>query len=515
MTLRIALLGLLVVASLLRLHRLDHDSVWDDEARTYIACAASSPQGVLERIPEFIPANPPLDPLLRHLAMQLGGDSTWVFRLPSAIFSVLGVWCVFLLARRLFSLRIALVTAALLSIHGVDIYYAHEGRNYAILNIVVPLATLALLRALDSGSLGSWCCYALGLTACFYAHLLTIAVASTHGVFVGVILISYWRRGELPRAIQLVGGFLVSCLAAALAFLPWLLVFWKHNGVPVSWISLGPCYTPFPLLVASFGFGIGVRSVFYCLPLLGLLSLFVRRDLRVSIVPLTIVIGGAGAYLLTKSNFFHLRYVFFALPFFVMLVACGIDSLGEACHRVFMSLTWRGWCWPGLANSNYWVGAVLLVLAITDIPYVKRYYQTARDFDGDWRAAGQLVASHLAETDAVLVPERLIANFGVYCKAHVYSVRSAALVDSKEDAGIRESAGPLGEWTTLSVDAAGPGAGPALHDFLGTHHYARFWLVLPENLDGCAAPEAIGRPVQQWQLKGIKVLLGSLADADR
>lgn len=506
------LLAILGGASLLRLYGLDQDSVWDDEARTYLACAADTAQGVLNLIPVFIPANPPLDPLVRHFAMQLAGASTFVFRLPSVVFSVIGIFCVFLLARRLFGPRVALITAVLLAIHGIDIYYAHEGRNYAILNIVVPLATLALIQALYANDLRSWCWYTLALAACFYAHLLTVGVALTHGLVLTAMVAAHGWRGELDRFVgRLLLNYLVSSLAAGLLFVPWLLAFLRTTGTPVLLTSAGTNYAPLPYLVSSFGFGIGIRSPFYCLPVLGLLAIALRRQGRAGIVPLTIAVCGITSYVLTRSSFFHLRYVFFTIPFFLMLVACGIDWLAVAVHQWLVKLAPRLGSWTQRLQPSHFALVIVLGVAFFDAEYVKRYYESRKVIDNDWRGASQLVGSNWSADDAIVVPERLVANFAVYCKAHVYSLHQQSHLGSLEN--ISASHGLLAQWSTLSVDGTRPDTSADLYNYLRARHHSRMWVVLPEGLDGISALEAFektGGRLEQWHFKGITVLLCSL-----
>src|SRR3989304_9663318 len=121
---KLFLLAILLIALFLRLYHLDYFSVWDDEARTYIVSAATSWVNVLKMQQLQISANPPLDQVIMHLSMTIGQDSTFFFMLPSLIFSLLGILCSFMLARRLFGIPVAMITAILLTVHPLDIAYA-------------------------------------------------------------------------------------------------------------------------------------------------------------------------------------------------------------------------------------------------------------------------------------------------------------------------------------------------------------------------------------------------------
>ena len=83
----LGLLLVVLVGGLLRLHRLDAFSLWDDEARTFLLCALGNPVELVRAIPTLVPVSPPLDLLIRSAVMSVLGRTTFVFNLTSALFS--------------------------------------------------------------------------------------------------------------------------------------------------------------------------------------------------------------------------------------------------------------------------------------------------------------------------------------------------------------------------------------------------------------------------------------------
>jgi predicted membrane-bound mannosyltransferase len=91
----LAAVGLIVViGALLRLHNLDAESIWWDEAASWV----QSKDSLFDLIWRTAHDNyPPLHNLFLFVGIKLLGDSEWSLRLPSVIFGVANI--VTLLAR--------------------------------------------------------------------------------------------------------------------------------------------------------------------------------------------------------------------------------------------------------------------------------------------------------------------------------------------------------------------------------------------------------------------------------
>ena len=166
----IALLAILVVATLVRFAGLGSKPLWIDEAMTALVVLGRGPDDVplgvarpLTALASIFSLNPAatwldvvtrlVDPAVQHthpplfyvlmhawlgwLAPPLS-ELAWTLRAVAAVFGVLAVGLIFGLARSAFGERAGLIAGALAAVSPAMVMLAQEGRNYTL-----PLALLA------------------------------------------------------------------------------------------------------------------------------------------------------------------------------------------------------------------------------------------------------------------------------------------------------------------------------------------------------------------------------------
>ena len=511
---RLYLFSILIIALLLRLYHFDYFSVWDDEARTYIVSAATSWVNVLKMQQLQISANPPLDPLIRHLSMKIGQDTTFFFMLPSLIFSLLGILCSFMLARRLFGIPVAMLTAILLTVHPLDIAYAQEGRNYAILNAVIPVASILFLRAMDTNKKLNWLLYSISLSICYYSHLLTLGIAITHGIYFIITIGNDFLHGKSRKAI--IGLFFSYILSASLSimlFIPWLLPYFKHSG-PTPWIDgPGTIYYSLKDIILMFNAGV-FKLIPIGLTVIGIAGLLLRREKNALFVVLTILVSSAASYEATKNSFFHIRYIFFILPFFLMVTAYGISLFSEKVLQVLRRVK------TNFMRIEYLAGIILLLIALNNLPVLAAGYKYGweKNFDGDWRGAAEYVNRQYKESDAIIVPHRLHANFDTYNKLPTYgfeaSDRQATIIPSNE---IIENSLTGRKWGVLVYNNRNPDDNREIIEYISSKRYSRLWVIWNYEFQLTKRDLLlyllfkIGKPVDIQKLNGVVVTLWEIS----
>ena len=140
-----ALLILLILAGFgLRVFLLDGQSFWYDEGVT-----ATIAQRNLVELTRWT-ANDIQPPLYYYIVAgwgRIAGWSEWALRYPSAVFGVLAIPLLAVLALRLARLRAAALLAALLAaLHPLLVYYGQEARMYTLLVLLGILAVYVLAR---------------------------------------------------------------------------------------------------------------------------------------------------------------------------------------------------------------------------------------------------------------------------------------------------------------------------------------------------------------------------------
>ena len=175
-------LGVLVaLAFLLRIYRLDAQSLWYDEAFT-----AYYAQAGIEALFRDVPAenHPPLHFLAVQAWEYLAGSSEFSLRFLSVFFGVSAVAIVPAIVRRLFSSNgqvIGLLSTIFLVVSPMHIWYSQEARMYSLATFLGLLSIYLLLKAMQNAGLWLWTLYvlftSLGAFTHYYFAFLIVAEA--------------------------------------------------------------------------------------------------------------------------------------------------------------------------------------------------------------------------------------------------------------------------------------------------------------------------------------------------
>ena len=139
---RILLALLFIFATGLRFYGLSDKSLWADEITSYITAR----QGFLMAFKFAF--HPPLHYFLSTISINIH-DSVFFFRLPSAICGSLSCLLIFFLANKLFSRRVALASALLLTCSPFHLHYSQDGRMYSLMMFLALGACWTQLEYLD------------------------------------------------------------------------------------------------------------------------------------------------------------------------------------------------------------------------------------------------------------------------------------------------------------------------------------------------------------------------------
>lgn len=230
---RLGLLVIILIALALRLALLGEQSLWYDEGVTWLL--SQKPPGELIQW-TAADIQPPFYYLLIWETDELFGHSEWALRFPSVFFGVLTVPLIYILAHRLFPARspaslasAPLLSAALLAISPVMVYYSQEARMYTLLVFAATLASYLLLKILqprqtESDNRAAVFLYALTAAAALYTHYFAAFLVMAHGLYG---LFSLWRQ-KSPKVlmVQLLQAFGL----VALLFAPWFWILLARLG---------------------------------------------------------------------------------------------------------------------------------------------------------------------------------------------------------------------------------------------------------------------------------------------
>lgn len=299
--------------------------------------------------------NPPLHFLLtRAWSAMVPFEPAWL-RLPSALFSALTVWPLFLIARSLKDSRTALVSGLVFTFSNYHFGFAHEVRPYALLTLLSVISMWLIVRSAISPDAsrdqGRW--MAAALIAMVYTHFFGWLMIGALGCC--ALLVPVLRPARKP--------LLRSTLIAAAAFAPYALFILARARETIAegtWLSPPTWEEPYnmiwrwsnaPVIAVCFLIIIAwavIRS--------RSTSALIRLGALWSLLPLT------GMFLVSFwIPVFHDRYLVFAAPGFAILVSASISAVPTPPK-----------------GSAFLSGAAVAAMAITCTPWSKGRYEPSR-----------------------------------------------------------------------------------------------------------------------------------------
>jgi 4-amino-4-deoxy-L-arabinose transferase-like glycosyltransferase len=219
-----ALVAILLLAGVLRLHNLAATAIWVDEANS-ILTAKQPASVVLDLLSRD--SSPPLYYFLLKSWMAAVGDSPAAVRLLSTISSLMLVAGVFAIGRREIGRRAGLWAALLLAIAPTQVFYSQQARMYTLLPLLALTAWWFLVQYLRGGRTRDFWVSMFATAAALYTHNFAVYVPLVHVVLV-------IASGQLLRRF---GMWVVAVAFLALALAPWLptLLTQIANGDHYAW----------------------------------------------------------------------------------------------------------------------------------------------------------------------------------------------------------------------------------------------------------------------------------------
>jgi uncharacterized membrane protein len=375
---RHVLAAIVALATILRLFRLGHQSLWVDEIMTLIVATPKPGYSIWRLIRHNI--HGPLHTFVVYL-MQLAGTGDAWLRLPSAIAGIASVPLLYAWVRPRLGDRPALWSALLLAVNPLHIHYSQELRNYAFVVFFVLAGCVAIDRACRRWSVS----IAIGAGACVAAAVLSnfSAVFS----FAAQSLTFFQRGGVTRRSAK--RWLAIAAVAVAIAS-PWIYrvttyVDFGRLATPVlpgeldesqrlrGTTTFSPEAIPYAAYAYSVGFSLGpsLRDLHQDATLAGVVSrhgaviawvcvlfgalaawsawMLARTGRAATLWELAsyIVIPLGATLLLNWQNAkaFNVRYVIVGLPMYLAIVAYGAASLPVRLGRIALALVLATSAW--------------------------------------------------------------------------------------------------------------------------------------------------------------------------
>ena len=396
----VVIISIFLIGAVLRIYRLDFQSMWVDEVATAIESSGSIKNIIFD--PQFNMKIPPLHNIITHYFLSAEHREFWM-RLPSALFGSMTIAFLYLLIKNWFNTKIALISAFLLAISPFHIWYSQEVRAYAMIVFFAVLTMYFFNQVLiNQTNLLSRIGFILSLTLTFYSH--SIAASFLILVFIiSIVAPAQNRKKVLKQWFMTYAIFTILIIPAIylvlslpvmptspekkinmLYFYIWPYVLWAFG----TGYSLGPNLADLQdqsrmsALLDAATIIIPVLLIFFILITIGTIGVFKKyhqhsfKILLWFLFPLFFTIVAA----MFEIESFNVRYAILSFPAFIVLLAVGINMLKTKLLRLL----------------------AITVITVISLASLYNYYYVDRYQREDNRGAGHFLSQNASSGDIVL-----------------------------------------------------------------------------------------------------------------
>ncbi len=455
------LLILVLAAALgLRLFHLGQRVVWHDEAYSLLVTRAA-PGKIIDAARDDVHSG--LYYLILHIWQSVVTGETGA-RMFSVLAAVATVAVVYFLGGRLGGRGAGLLSAGLLGLSPLHVWYSQEIRMYSVQTLLVCLSFLFLLKALREGWGNSWRIYIVCTTLAIYVQYTSIFAVLAQDLF---IIVCHRKDRRMLRC------WLLSQCAIALLFAPCLpLLFWQTTMVTGrSWIQPLELRQVLGFISLFSGAYLGdtrSRILSVLVTMMALVTAIVilcrRRENRETAYFLALWFSLPIILLLALSlrqNLFLPRTLVYTMPAFALLVGCALACAESAIESLVGALVVTILVSANLfALGNYY---------FTDNPWIKSDLRDgAHEIAENFRAGDVIVHSSQfsyrpfqyylgdrAIQGIVRQPEKLSHLFAVIGDGHL----------PQNGADFKRI------WLVLYPDFKNPDLDEKVHEWMDLHHH--------------------------------------------
>jgi len=346
---------------------------WYDEAFTGVAVKENFHDMIFMIINDV---HPPLYYLTLKVFASFFNYSVYGIRLFSAIFGVLSVWMLYILAKELFNVKVARYAALVATISPFAVQYSQEARMYAMLVFFILTAAYFFAKGLRTGNIAHYVFWGLFTGLSMLTHYMGIIFSSLYYiVFVvwGMVAanestVSLWREktkkifAEVIPSKQLLAGYGV----AFFVFLPWLKIFIHHvsaKGSNLSWVKLAS-FGDIIIVIQMFLFGTPLGEMSSGMPQPNELHNIAHISIR---MVLAVLLGAGTLYLMRKERkekFFSVLLLSIGFMFVIYLLSVTLPDQQYFVARYMLAGAFFIFIFAGLWLSHLRIWVNLLIFGV-------------------------------------------------------------------------------------------------------------------------------------------------------
>ena len=422
------LLVILLGATILRMYQLGFLSIWVDE---YIHVLNA--KKMVEGIPLAQKGNGVLLTLSIYPFFKIFGVNDFMARFPSLIYGVLSIFVMFKIAKRLFNIEIAYLTAILLAVSQYHVFWSRIARNYAIIGFFFPLMIYFFLEFFEprKGAIKTdffkeidisekyLVLFFLAFVGAFFSHPITFFVFFGIGLYTLFVFVSRSFKKEtrnfkdkyaIMTYLFIIGTIMVfmpafeGVIKGILGiFLPPKAINWIiPNAERLSMLTDTKKHEVFTMYYDV------LKTDYAYLYLLGIVGFVVQFFINKKSAMLSLAFFG---YLFLLMSYVYRepalpRYIFFIFPFFTMAIASTLYFIYDKLLRKVLS-------------EKVFNAAILKAILVLGLLYVSPLQNSiamvksnehgktipkalSHWYFTNWKQASQNVKKEIEETDMVI-----------------------------------------------------------------------------------------------------------------
>ncbi|MEK6889820.1 MAG: glycosyltransferase family 39 protein [Nanoarchaeota archaeon] len=199
---------IILIAFILRVYKISSPSLWHDELMTFYRLQGSFSDTLTTLL---ISPFPPLYYILMKFWTNIFGFSEFALRFPSAIFSTLTIPYLYLLTKKLFNKKTALISSFLLAIFPYAINYAQEAKMYSMVWFLSIASFYHFLNFIENPDRRNIILYTIFTTLMIYTLYFGFLILITQLT----CFLLYQKRKPIKEMI-------IVLLSIILLYIPWI-----------------------------------------------------------------------------------------------------------------------------------------------------------------------------------------------------------------------------------------------------------------------------------------------------
>lgn len=405
---KLIILGLTLLAFLLRSYRLEIQSYWLDEAWTLYFI--NLPFDRLWQLLQTEEPKPPFYYLTTYEWIRLVGQGEYALRFFSVIFGTAAIPLSYRLGQALGDRRLGLITALLLAIAPYQIWHSQDARMYSIFTAASIMSMWGFVYWWKRGGWRWWLVYVIGTEWAIMTHYHALILIGSQGLFLLLTWRRHWRGylawgATLGVIVLLYAPWLLFGGSLVQSFLHWIEqpdTLWEtyHRGaIAYSVGELAPPAQAIPLtlvFVTLYGLGLVYAASRAWTPWRGpeMLAFLLAYTLAPNVA--------AWLYGEWRTPVYMERYLIPVQVGYLLTVAMSILAVIDWLPGLLARVARRP---SPLFNWGARLLAALLLLALAGISgwVLRQYYFDPAYARPDWRAVARMVEQFGQPGDAVII----------------------------------------------------------------------------------------------------------------